>query len=219
MLTTIKTLQPDSLSAESGRSQAFSDLRRMVGAGKNKNTKGPMHLAFITPNPLLPKEFFSRPQLDDLVLEINSDVKHSLLDCPGRYSVRVAIFAGATMFEQQSDHASEKKKSDKMESLLVDAAEKAHRLTESLRRQGWHAWEFHDRESSIVCVGNFQQIMIPASDGSTIVDPEITRIVTKLGADPQKMAAGVILPRSVDGIMLEIQPKTIDVPQRPTVSR
>ncbi|MDO7677753.1 MAG: hypothetical protein MUQ48_04265, partial [Pirellulales bacterium] len=219
MLTTIKTLQPDSLSAESGRSQAFSDLRRMVGAGKNKNTKGPMHLAFITPNPLLPKEFFSRPQLDDLVLEINSDVKHSLLDCPGRYSVRVAVFAGATMFEQQSDHASEKKKSDKMESLLVDAAEKAHRLTESLRRQGWHAWEFHDRESSIVCVGNFQQIMIPASDGSTIVDPEITRIVTKLGADPQKMAAGVILPRSVDGIMLEIQPKTIDVPQRPTVSR
>ena len=106
-----------------------------------------------------------------------------------------------------------------MESLLVDAAEKAHRLTESLRRQGWHAWEFHDRESSIVCVGNFQQIMIPASDGSTIVDPEITRIVTKLGADPQKMAAGVILPRSVDGIMLEIQPKTIDGPQRPTVSR
>jgi len=213
MLARIKSLHPKSLAGDSGKSQSFSDFRRMVGLDK-KSAKGPMHLAFVIPNPLLPEDFFTRQQVDKFVLEMNADVTHSLLDCPGRYSVRVATFTGAGTFDQNAIAAGEEKA--QLESRLVDAAEKAHRLTESLRRAGWQAWEFHDRESSVVCVGCFEQVATPQANGAPLVNPEVARIVRELGPDPAKLATGAIMPRSIEGILLDVQPKPIDVPRAPT---
>jgi len=213
MLARIKSLHPKSLSGDSGKSQSFSDFRRMVGLDK-KSAKGPMHLAFVIPNPLLPEDFFTRQQVDKFVLEMNADVTHSLLDCPGRYSVRVATFTGAGTFDQNAITAGEEKA--QLESRLVDAAEKAHRLTESLRRAGWQAWEFHDRESSVVCVGCFEQVAAPQANRAPLVNPEVARIVRELGPDPAKLATGAIMPRSIEGILLDVQPKPIDVPRAPT---
>jgi hypothetical protein len=102
------------------------------------------------------------------------------------------------------------------ESRLVEAADKAHRLTLALRRAGWQAWEFHDRESSIVCVGSIDQLSVPEGDGRAAVHPEIARIVRELGPDPAGLARGQIVPRAFDGIMLDLQPKPIDVPRAPT---
>jgi hypothetical protein len=212
MLARVKSLHPQSLSGESGRSQSFSDFRKMVGLDRNA-AKGPMHLAFVIPNPLLPEDFFTRQEVDKFVIEMNSDVTHSLLDCPGRYTVRVATFTGAGTFDQKAIEAGDD--AVKLESRLVEAAEQAHRLTQALRRGGWQAWEFHDRESSIVCVGSFQQVSTPQASGAAAVNPEITRITRELGPDPAKLATGTIMPRSIDGIMLDVQPKPIDVPRAP----
>jgi len=216
MLTRIKTLQPESLAGGSGKSQSFADFRRMMGLDKNA-AKGPMHLAFVIPNPLLPEDFFTRHEVDKFVLDMNADVTNSLLDCPGRYSVRVATFTGAGTFDQKAIQSGGKEV--EFQSRLVEAAEKAHRLTEALRRAGWQAWEFHDRESSIVCVGNIDQLAVPGPSGGTATHPEIVRIVNQLGPDPAKLAVGQILPRSVDGIMLDVQPKPVDVPRVPTGRR
>ena len=90
------------------------------------------------------------------------------------------------------------------------------RLTLALRRAGWQAWEFHDRESSIVCVGSIDQLSVPEGDGRAAVHPEIARIVRELGPDPAGLARGQIVPRAFDGIMLDLQPKPIDVPRAPT---
>jgi hypothetical protein len=184
----------------------------MIGLDRNA-AKGPMHLAFVIPNPLLPEDFFTRQQVDKFVIEMNADVTHSLLDCPGRYTVRVATFTGAGTFDQKAIEAGDD--AVKLESRLVDAAEKAHRLTQALRRAGWPAWEFHDRESSIVCVGSFQQLALPQGNGAAVVNPEIAKIVRELGPDPTKLASGAIMPRSIEGIMLDVQPKPIDVPRAP----
>jgi hypothetical protein len=100
------------------------------------------------------------------------------------------------------------------ESRLVEAANNAHRLTEALRRAGWQAWEFHDRDSSIVCVG-----AVPAASGRPEPHPEITRIVSALGPDPAALARGSVLPRSFGGILLDVQPKPLDVPRRPAGRR
>lgn len=213
MLTKIKNLQPESLSGGSGKSQSFSDFRRMMGLDKNA-AKGPMHLAFVIPNPLLPEDFFTRQQVDKFVLEMNSDVTNSLLDCPGRYSVRVATFTGAGTFDQKA--IEEGGKDVEFQGRLVEAAEKAHRLTETLRRSGWQAWEFHDRESSMVCVGSIEQLAVQQANGTLATHPEIVRIVKELGPDPVKLAAGQIMPRSIDGVLLDVQPKPIDVPRVPT---
>lgn len=216
MLAKIKSLQPAALTGGSGKSQSFSDFRKMVGLDK-KNAKGPMHMAFVIPNPLLPEDFFTRAQIDDFVLEMNSDVTHSLLDCPGRYTVRVATFTGSGTFDQQAI-ATGGKELD-MESRLVEAAEQAHKLTQALRKNGWQAWEYHDRESSIVCVGSFEQLQTRKDDGSVALNPEITRIVGALGPDPTQLAAGTIMPRQIAGIMLDVQPKPIDVPRAPSTWR
>lgn len=215
MLTKIKSLRPDALSDGRAKSRAFSDFRRMIGLDGQAD-KAPMHMAFVIPNPLLPEEFFSRPEVDEFVQEMNTGVEHSLLDCPGRYSVRVALFTGAGTFDQKAIEGSE---DVELESRLVEAAETAHRLTESLRRRGFEAWEFHDRESSMVCVGSFQQLTVPGADGRQAVHPGIAQVVAQLGADPAKLATGMIMPRSIDGVLLEIQPKPIDVPRVPATRR
>ena len=97
---------------------------------------------------------------------------------------------------------------------LVEAAEKAHRLTASLRKAGWEAWEYHDRESSIVCIGSLDSKTVPGPQG-TAMHPEIARIVRELGPDPTRLATGVVLPRTVDGVMLDVQPAPIQVPRAP----
>lgn len=197
-----------------------------------------MHAAILISNPLLPADYFARQEVDDFVLAMNADVAHGLLDCPGRYSVRVATFTGAGSFAtgESPSAATEEGGVDvgrfvdflkgsgwrdpqlrevEAESRLVAAAENAHRLTEALRRAGWQAWEFHDRDSSIVCVGSIDQLALPGQDGRPVPHPEIARIVTGLGPDPAALARGQVMPRAFGGIMLDVQPKPIDVPRRP----
>ncbi len=216
MLTKIKNLHPESLAGDGGKSQSFADFRKMMGLDKNSG-KGPLHLAFVIPNPLLPEDFFTREQVDKFVLDMNADVTNSLLDCPGRYSVRVATFTGNGTFDQKA--IKDGGKDVEFQGRLVEAAEKAHRLTETLRRSGWQAWEFHDRDSSIVCVGSVDQLAVQQANGAMATHPEIVRIVKELGPDPVKLAAGQIMPRSIDGVLLDVQPKPIDVPRVPTGRR
>jgi len=214
-LTKIKTLQPEALTGERGKSRAFADFRRLIGLDKQAGG-GPMRLAFMIPNPLLPADYFNQPQLDEFVVGINADVEHSLLDCPGRYSVRVATFSGAGTFTDQEAAADP---DAAFESRLVKAAEKAHRLTAALRRQGWQAWEFHDRESSVVCVGSLGQLTIEQQNGTQQPHPELVRITKALGPDPEKLAAGTILPRRIEGILLDVEPRPVDVPRLPVGRR
>jgi hypothetical protein len=212
VLATIKSLHPAALSGESGKSQSFADFRKMIGLDR-KAAKGPMHMAFVTPNPLLPEDYFTRQQTDEFVLKMNADVTHSLLDCPGRYSVRVATFTGSGTFDQKAISSGDNELP--LESRLIAAAEQAHTLTVALRKQGWQAWEYHDRESSIVCVGSLDQVRVRQADGMIVPHPEIARIVAGLGPDPAKLAMGQIMPRQVAGILLDVQPRPIDVPRAP----
>ncbi len=243
-LQQIKQLRPEAL----GGSHAKSRLVSAFLQANNGNTaaaaaKPPMHAAMLIPNPLMPDGYFSQQQVDDFVLSMNSDVKHSLLDCPGRYTVRVATFTGDGTFDTSaatsaptstgglvdinrfvsalkgSGWQDPQLRGVEKESRLVKAAADANKLTEALRRAGWQAWEFHDRDSSIVCVGCFDQIAAQGADGRPVPHPEITRIVSGLGPDQEAMARGQVMPRSFGGIMLDMQPKPIDVPRRPVGRR
>lgn len=245
MLQKVKQLKPRALDGtkanrlESDFIQANRD--HVGGAGA---AKPPLHTALLIPNPLLPADYFSRQQIDEFVMEMNADVTHSLLDCPGRYTVRVATFTGAGTFNTASGSAEPedegRSKVDvnrflevlkgngwkdpqlrgvEEESRLVEAADKAHRLTEALRRNGWPAWEFHDRDSSIVCVGSIDQLAVPGPGGRPVPHPEIAKIVTGLGPDSAALARGQIMPRAFDGILLDVQPRPIDVPRPPAGRR
>ena len=61
--------------------------------------------AFITTNPMLLSDYFvPKGGIDELVLRMNKGVTHSLLDCPGKYTVKVATFTGAVVLDQQEIH-------------------------------------------------------------------------------------------------------------------
>jgi hypothetical protein len=244
ILQKVKTLRPKAIEASDDRLEnefleANRDhLRAAPGA------KPPLHAAILIPNPLLPEDYFSRQRIDEFVMEMNADVTHGLLDCPARYTVRVATFTGAGTFNTGPDAAEPVESGPGLvdmgrfvevlkgngwkdpqlrgvdrESRLVEAADKAHRLTESLRRRGWQAWEFHDRDESIVCVGSIDQLSVPGPDGRAVPHPEIARIVASLGPDQTLLARGQMMPRAFDGILLDVQPRPIDVPRPPAGRR
>jgi len=177
--------------------------------------KGPMAHAMLTTNPLLGEDYFAPKGLDPLVLEANEGVEHCLLDCPGKYTVQVATFRGQVVIKP-SEIAAIKSGHKKMKSQLVEAAEKAHKLTEALRLKGYQAYEFHDRYASLVTVGSFDWISRQLPDGSTQFNPAIEKILNRFGPVQNNLGAptgGVAVPTLV-GIPFDVQPRVVHVPRR-----
>ncbi len=181
-----------------------------------KKTKGPLGHAFMTTNPMLPEEYFTPRGLDPLVLKANEGVENCLLDCPGKYTVQVAHFTGKTVINQSEVAAIESGKMT-MKSTLADAADKAHRLTQALRLKGYEAYEFHDRCASLVTLGSFDSVGTPRPDGKIEINPQIQRIIETFRARPQNLPgqpAGAMVPQTVAGIPVDIQPIPVEVPKR-----
>jgi hypothetical protein len=145
--------------------------------------RGPMGQAFLARNPLLPREFFVPKGVDDFVAKMNDGVKFSLLDCPGKYTVRVGTFRGHTILQtsaMQSVGSKPQRKDN--DDALVEAAENAHLLAEELRAHGWEAYEFHDRTESIVTIGSFNDVAQTAPGGQAVPLPAVQRIIETFGA-------------------------------------
>jgi hypothetical protein len=191
-LETIKTAQPAALAVKEGEqsAQSLAQVREwheqfLEKLGK-KRDRGPMGQAFITRNPLLPPEYFVPKGVDDFVAKMNRGVKHSLLDCSGTYTVRVATFRGKTSLQTGREQEEKQsmwswKKKIGADNPLIEAAENAHLLTEELRAHGWEAYEFHDRTESFVAIGSFEQVGQQTSDGQLTPTPEVQRIIETFG--------------------------------------
>ena len=191
-LRRIKTLQPQALDIELRKqtSQTLAALRKIqttiASRVDPRNQKGPMSHAFVTRNPLLPQEYFVPRGVDKFVEQLNQGVTHSLLDCKGQVTVKVATFTGSVVLASAKSRSSRKGRKLKRSSLEV-AAEKAQRLTLALREKGWDAYEFHDRFESIVTVGSFDEQGKPTPDGSDAgrdrrSPPSVQTIVRTFGA-------------------------------------
>lgn len=192
MLTRIKSLEPKALQVDLKQTtQTMAQVRQFEDTlvektGKSRK-RGPMGQAFFTRNPLLPREYFVPKGVDSFVAKMNQGVEHSLLDCPGRQTIRVATFRGKTILQTtaQEDHSGSsfwgrKKKEDV--NPLVEAAENAHLLTKELRDHGWEAYEFHDRTESVVTIGSFAEVAQRLPDGRIVVIPQVQKIVQTFDA-------------------------------------
>ena len=189
-------------------------LQRRINSDLEKKKKGPMGHAFITRNPLPPQEYFAPKGPDKFVLEMNKGVPHSLLDCPGKYSVRVATFRGSVVIDQRK--IKDINSGAHMTSQLEQAAVKARKLTEALRAQGVEAYEFHDRHESIVTIGSFDSVGSPRPDGKININPAIQHIMNSYGAQRRPIAgAGLVglQPVTLAGIPFDVQPLPVEVPR------
>ncbi|MCA9269565.1 MAG: hypothetical protein KDA41_13885 [Planctomycetales bacterium] len=220
-LDMLKFAQPEclQLAGRKDSSQRFAGLRavqRMVNANDEKRRKGPMATAFVTRNPLLPKEFFAPEGVDKLVLDMNREVPNCLLDCPGAFSVRVASFRGNVVIDQKE--IAEIENGRRMTTGLDVAAEKAHKLTEALRSRGVEAYEFPDRHESIVTVGSFDAVGTPRADGKIEINPAVLQVLNTYGAVEQSVGGGAaapgLMPKSLAGVTFDVQPVPVEVPRR-----
>ena len=226
-LEKIKYMKPDVLDEEK-RAQAGKTISRSLAAfryaqrkvqemaGSEMKNMGPMSHAFLATNPLLPPEYFRPKGIDQFVLKLNDKVEHSLLDCPTKYTLKIATFTGFSVIDVTEDEISTGRK--RVKSQLEDAAEKAHAIVVSLRKRGVEAYEFHDRTSSIVCVGGFDSYGMPRSDGKIEINPAIHQLMELYGV-PKKLVPGqsvamVGQPKQEAGINLDVQPIIVEVPRR-----
>jgi hypothetical protein len=226
VLKKLKYSQPQSLDVKGGKTNqtlaALRHIQRHVLDPKSEKKKmGPMSRAFVTTNPLLPKEYFSPKGVDDFIVKMNKNVSHSLLECPGYYTVRVGTFHGNAVFNQ-SEIKDIKSGKRSMKSGLDIAAEKAHRLTEALRIKGYEAYEFHDRNSSIVTVGSFESLGSQVG-GRLVLNSRIQQTIKVFSPSSQQSFSrsqdGTPTPyRTLANIPFDIQPLPIEVPKR-TLSR
>lgn len=185
VLQAIRTAQPKSLGAsgkperEDGEEENLVQKTRSLfwwQSDRAENLKkGPMGAAFVTRNPLLPADFFQSPKVDDFVSNLNKQVKYSLLDCPGRFTVRVASFYGNSVTDLG---ASAQAKSLSTSDALDKAAEQANTLTVALREQGEEAFQFHDRYGSFVTIGSFDKLGEETPNGF-VYQPEMLAIISK----------------------------------------
>ncbi len=171
---------------------------------------GQLSHAFLTTNPMLPREYFVPAGVDPFVVRMNEQVQHSLLGCPGKYSVQVATFKAQVVIDPKQIAAVESG-AETLDSNLAEAAQKAHDLTEALIAKGYQAYEFHDRYLSIVTVGSFNTVGTPRADGKIEINPQIHRIMETFGA---KKFAGGISPKTIAGIALDVQPVPVKVPKQ-----
>jgi hypothetical protein len=193
-LERIKRLKPDALNVDpGGTAQSMAEVRQGAGsllARLGRPKRGPMAQAFFTRNPLLPLEYFRPKGVEPFVAKMNQGVEHSLLDCPGRYSVKVATFRGKTILQTSAASAEDAKGNERFwnrrkkddHNPLAEAAENAHLLTTELRAHGYEAYEFHDRNESIVTIGSFAQAGQKLADGRIVPMPAVQRIIETFGA-------------------------------------
>ncbi len=89
---------PNELAAETDRSTPVTtvkvDHHQDLWPRWARGKPGPMSQAFVTRNPMLPEEYFTAPQVDSFVHQMNDGLHHSLLECKGKYTVVVKTFEG-----------------------------------------------------------------------------------------------------------------------------
>ena len=155
-----------------------------------------------TSNPFVPAEkLFPRPK-DAMLGEMNTG-KHTIANCPGRYTLPIAAFSGRSTFDPQNDPRFKGLASMKKSPLLT-AHEDAERLAESLSRDkeiqktGYEPWVYHDRFSSRVMIGSFNS---PNDPGAQKLHDRLIEIAVDL--NNRRVTENMIVPAPV---LLDLSP-------------
>ncbi len=209
----------DAVAAEMNLSTPATALKAMRNwiVRKKSNRKGPMKMAFATRNPLLPQDYFAATEVDSFLVSINDGLQFSLLDCPGKYSVLVRTFTGYGAIISGNQGASFKGSKRR----LQKCAEDAERMVLALRKKGVEAYQYHDRDRSIVTVGSFESLGREFPGGGFEYAADIRATIQKFSAlnvDPklaQQVSDGKHFAANTAGdLPFDVQPVPIIVPKK-----
>lgn len=208
---------PDAASAETDPINpvtAVKALHRKLIESRDDEAKGPMVNAFVTRNPMLPDEYFQAPQVDSFVHSLNEDKEFSLLECEGKYTVVVRTFEGYGTVVDGKQEKDFEPSIERLDRFAADAA----KMVKALRRKGEEAYQFHDRHSSRVTVGSFDNLGRELPDGRFVYAPEIRKVMEKYRAFNSKKARRVPGKQGVAAnhaamIPFDVKPTPVAVPR------
>ncbi len=121
--------------------------------------------ALRTTNPFVPTQELFPAKSDALVKQMNGG-PHSVMNCPGHYSLQIAEFSGRASFNPKDPSFGD---TFLKKSPLARAADDAEKLADVLaknpeiRKTGFLPYVFHDRTSSKVLIGAFNAPDDPAA--------------------------------------------------------
>ncbi len=231
-LKRIKYLRPRTIEIKphvetNQRMAGWREYQKRAFGSQEVREKGPMFSAFLMPNPHLPEDYFKRHTVDKLVLKMNKGIRHSLFDCPGRFTVRVATFRGVTLDAKEIDKKQRefqdllRFRKPMRNSQLAEGANKANILCKELRKKGVEAYEFHDRYESYVCIGSFNWATRKLPNGKDQLNPEVAKVIKEYKAQTKRIPGiqqMVILPKTMKSlkgkkINFDAQPMPVIVPK------
>lgn len=139
--------------------------------------------ALATTNPLVPAQKLYPNSADPMILRMNSG-EHSIYRCPGPYTLQVGYFVGRSTFDVHDPQflKAGNLETSPLKKAHLDAEDLAAELAKSdeLMRAGYQVYTYHDRYSSQVTVGSFQQENDPSAERLRAL---IVRIATKKLSD------------------------------------
>ena len=192
---------------------AVRSLKRGLLNRVGRSSAGPMSNAFATTNPMLPTEYFMAPEVDSFVMELNSEVEHSLLNNPAKFTVVVGTFSGLSMIANGTLEKTFQPSSERMDTCALNA----DKMVRELRKKGVEAYQFHDRTRSMVTIGGFERLGEVAPGGKFEYAPEIRRVMEnyRAGNNVQMTQFGpVIHAEHVASIPFDVNPTPIAVPKK-----
>lgn len=208
---------PDEVAAEYNTNtpasmiKAFGEHLFKTRKGRGRN---PMAAAFVTRNPMLPESYFQQPEVDSFVKQLNEGTEFCLLEADGKFTVVVRTFnaCGTILGAKNQD---EFKPS---EERMAKFARQADKMVQELRKQGEEAYQYHDRERSVVTIGSFETLGRELPDGSFQYEPEIRRVMhqySALNASHAKRVPGRqgVAANHVAMIPFDVQPTPIAIPK------
>lgn len=205
--------EPAPAEADDTPLDAVRNLQKGLLKRAGKTSPGPMKNAFVTTNPMLPQEFFMIPEVDSFVAELNSQVDHSLLSNPGKFTVVVGTFMGLSTIADGKKDKEFQPSSARMDQCAV----KADKMVTALRNKGVEAYQFHDRTQSIVTIGSFDRLGDIRPGGDFEYDPAIKRVMEEYRTGNEveltKFGAG-IRAKHIESIPFDVKPTPIAVPRK-----
>lgn len=210
---------PKVVAAEMNQSSpvtAVKAVRKWVEM-KARKPKGPMGNAFITRNPLLPEDYFRDPAVDSFISKMNDGLQFSLLECDGKFSVIVRTFTGYGTIVYGKTEERFRESQGRMNKCAADA----EKMVVSLRKDGIEAYQFHDRDKSVVTVGSFDSLGRELPGGGFEYAADIRRVMQRFSAlnvDPglanQVAASKGYAANNAGMIPFDVQPVPIAVPKK-----
>jgi hypothetical protein len=165
-LLAVKKLDPPTLKVPEGAPAPFDIVVNDQGKAGYLNPFSSQSM--VVRNPSIQREAHAMQPKDDPFLKtLNADEEYSMLRCPGKWTLAVREYVGASMVENKPTGFGPLQnvfglgKSKTGESLAL-AANNAHELAKTLTQLKFDAYVLHTRTSSVVSIGAFNDANDPA---------------------------------------------------------